>query len=46
MTTARTPRVVRRESLGPLEADEPHRVVKPPPPPPPAQPQIYAYMLV
>jgi hypothetical protein len=39
--------VVRRESLGPLEADEPHRVVKPPPPaPPPPVPALDAYQLV
>jgi hypothetical protein len=32
----RTPRVVRRESRDPRDADEPHRVVKPAPPPTPA----------
>jgi hypothetical protein len=30
----RTPRIIRRASLDPRTADEPHRVVKPPPPQP------------
>jgi hypothetical protein len=38
-----THRVVRRESLGPRDADEPHRVT---PAPPSAPPPIDAYMLV
>jgi hypothetical protein len=43
----RTPRVVRRESLGPIEADEPHRVVKPAPPPPaPSVPVLDALTLL
>ncbi len=40
----RTPRVVRRASLGPLEADEPHRVVKPAPPSSP--PALDAFTLL
>jgi len=46
MTTARKPSPVRRQSLGPLEDDEPHCVPPPTAPVPPAKPQIDAYKLV